>query len=155
MTTAADLEAAKRANAEGLGELRQGDGPRAVRAFTQATAADPTAGPLWRNLAHAHRLTGDDAGERAALERALGLDRTDFAAQLRMAQLLERTGEEIAALQAWTGAIQLAGRLPAIPPAVEAELAVGREYVMRLQQRLESASRGALGSLEAAFDETE
>lgn len=155
MTASPDLETARRANSEGLAALRQGDGPAAVRAFAEATTADPTAGPLWRNLAHAHRLTGDDAGERAALEHALGLDRTDFAAQLRMAQLLERTGDEVAALQAWTGAIQLAERLPAIPPAVEAELAAGRDYVTRLQARLEEASRGALGSLEAAFDETE
>src|SRR5690242_19161803 len=103
-----DPEAARRANAEGLAALQAGDGTAAVRAFTAATAADSGAGPLWRNLAHAHRIAGDAGAERAALERALGIDRTDFAAQLRMAQLLERTGEEIAALKAWSGALALA-----------------------------------------------
>ena len=71
-------------------------------------AADPAAGPLWRNLAHAHRLAGDAEGERAALNQALAIDQRDFAAQLRMAQLHERLGEETQALMTWSGVQQLA-----------------------------------------------
>ncbi|HUQ13425.1 MAG TPA: hypothetical protein VM055_04035, partial [Novosphingobium sp.] len=56
-------EAARRANAEGLAALRAGDGAAATRAFGVATAADPQAGALWRNLAHAHRLTRDAGAE--------------------------------------------------------------------------------------------
>ena len=154
-TQALDADAARHANAEGLAALRTGDGPAAVRAFVAATAADPGAGALWRNLAHAHRLTGEAAGERAALERALGLDRTDFVAQLRLAQLLERSGEELAAFTAWNGALQLAAQLPGITPEVEAELADGRDYVASLHRRLEDASARALDPLAAEFDETE
>ena len=137
-------ETARRANSEGLAALRGGDGAGAVRAFTQATAADPAAGALWRNLAHAHRLLGDPASERAALERALEIDRTDFVAQLRLAQLLEREGEALAALTAWSGTLQLAERLPATPPALMAELAAGRGYVSGLTTRLGAASDRAL-----------
>ena len=150
-----DPESARRANAEGLAALRAGDGAAAARAFTAATAADPAAGPLWRNLAHAHRLRGDAAAEKAALERALGLDRTDFTAQLRMAQLLERSGDEIAALTAWSGALSLAEALPAAPPPLAAELAAGRDFVAALRARLEAASEAALAPLAGGLDETE
>jgi len=150
-----DPESARRANAEGLAALRAGDGAAAARAFTVATAADPAAGPLWRNLAHAHRLRGDAAAEKAALERALGLDRTDFTAQLRMAQLLERSGDEIAALTAWSGALSLAEALPAAPPPLAAELTAGRDFVAALRARLEAASEAALAPLAGSLDETE
>ena len=155
MAARPDPAAARRANADGLAALRGGDGAAAVRAFEAATQADPAAGPLWRNLAHAHRLTDDAAGERAALDRALALDRTDFAAQLRLAQLLEREGEEIAALQAWNGALQLASRMAALPPGLDGELDAGRRYVAALQDRLAAASEAALAPLGAGLDETE
>ena len=155
MTAPADPDTARRANAEGLAALRGGDGAAAIRAFETATEADPAAGPLWRNLAHAHRLAGDAAGERAALDRALALDRTDFAAHLRLAQLLEREGEEIAALQAWNGALQLAARIAKLPPGLDDELDAGRRYVAALQDRLAAASEAALAPLGADLDETE
>jgi aspartate beta-hydroxylase len=150
-----DRQTAQRANAQGLAALRNGDGPGAVEAFATATSLDPAAGPLWRNLAHAHRLSGDVQHERAALERALAIDRTDFAALLRMAQLLERLGDEIAALTAWSGVLQLAQALPAPPQALASELAAGQAYVTGLQDRLETATRQALAPLAASFDETE
>ena len=107
----ADQDTARQANAEGMAALRQGDAAAAIAAFTRATAADSAAGPLWRNLAHAHRLAGDPVGEEQALNQALSLDRTDFIAQLRLAQLLQRLGLETRALLAWAGAQQLAARL--------------------------------------------
>lgn len=151
----ADPQTAQRANAQGLAALRAGDGPAAVEAFVTATEADPLAGPLWRNLAHAHRLCGDANHERAALERALALDRTDFAALLRMAQLLERLGDELAAMTAWSGVLQMAEAMPEPPPPLAAELAEGRHYVAGLRDRLDAASRDALAPLAARLDETE
>ena len=148
-----DPDTARRANAEGLAALRNGDLAAAVRAFAAATAADPGAGPLWRNLAHAHRLGGDTTGERAALTRALEIDRTDFAAQLRMAQLLQRTGEELAALRAWSATIALASQIPQLGAGAAAEVADGQAYVAALQQRVEVAGKEALAGL--ALDETE
>lgn len=150
-----DPDAARRANAEGLGALRTGDSAAAIRAFSAATAADPNAGPLWRNLAHAHRMSGDDAGERAALERAVKIDQTDFAAQLRMAQLLQRRGEELAAMRTWIAVRQLSAGLPSLPPAVLAELEAGDAFVSAMQARLDSASEAALAGLTFRLGETE
>jgi len=147
-------ENASRANAAGLAALRAGDGAGAVAAFAEATMADPGAGALWRNLAHAHRLAGNATEERTALDRALAIDRTDFVAQLRLAQWLEREGESLAALTAWSGALQLADRLPATPPALAAELAAGRSFVAGLSDRLGAASDAALAPLAARLDPT-
>ena len=150
-----DLAKAQEANAHGMAALRARDHAAAVAAFGRATAADPTAIPLWSNLAHAYRLAGDGAGERFALERALSIDRTDFAPQLRMAQLLQRLGEETAALQAWSGAFQLAAQMPALSPAIEAEIAAGRAYCDALQGRIESRLDAAFDAVSGGWDECE
>ena len=147
-------DTARRANTAGLAALRAGDGAAAVAAFAEATAADPGAGALWRNLAHAHRLCGEAGAEHAALDRALNIDRTDFVAQLRLAQLLEREDRPVAALAAWSGALQLAERLPATPPALAAELVAGRGYVAGLTARLGAASDAALKPLVDKLDPT-
>ena len=139
-----DPALARTANSEGMAALRSGDAPAAIAAFMRATAADPAAGPLWRNLAHAHRLAGDDAGERAALDRALALDRTDFTAQLRMAQLHQRRGEEQAALVAWSGVQQLAAQFPGVAPELAQELSAGETYCAALRERLGAAADAAL-----------
>ena len=122
------LERARSANAQGMAALRAGDHAAATAAFHQAIAADPGAGALVRNLAHALRAAGDDAGELATLERALELDRTDFVAQLRKAQNLQRRGREADALTAWSGALQLAQGIEQPAPSLEPELAAGRAF---------------------------
>lgn len=143
------------ANASGMAAIRAGDGAAAVAAFSKATAADPAALPLWRNLAHAHRLTGNDAGERAALDRALALDRLDFGAQLRLAQLLQRRGEEQAALAAWNNVRQLADRQPDLAPQVERELAAGLAYCDDLRARMAVSADRVLAAGAGHWGETE
>lgn len=150
---ALDPEAARRANTSGMEALRAGQVAAAIAAFQDATRADPAAGPLWRNLAHAYRLSGDVAGEQTALEQALALDRTDFVAQLRMAQLLQRIGEETRALLAWTTAQHLAQGLPDLAPAIAAELADGALYCDSLRAKLYAATE-TVRSTAAALDET-
>lgn len=142
------------ANAEGVAALRAGDAQGAVAAFARATAADPAAGSLWRNLAHAHRLAGAAEGERTALNQALAIDRRDFAAQLRLAQLHQRLGEETQALMAWSAVHQLAAALPAPSPDLAAELAAGQTYCDGLRARLAAAADAVLAD-DPARDETE
>jgi aspartate beta-hydroxylase len=149
-----DTEAAGRANSEGMTAIQAGDSAGAIAAFERATTADPAAGPLWRNLAHAYRLGGDDAGEEAALNRALAIDRLDFTAQLRMAQLLQRTGEETRALIAWGGVEQLAAALPQISPSIETELLHGSAYCSGLRAKLGEATK-KIGLPNSQRDETE
>ena len=148
-------ERARSANAQGMAALRAGDHAAAIAAFNEAVAADPAAGALVRNLAHALRSAGDDQGELAALERALDLDRTDFVAQLRKAQNLERTGREADALAAWSGALQLAQGIEQPAPGLEQELAAGRAFVAAMQERLGADADRAYAELEPALDETE
>lgn len=152
--SAPGIETAQAANAAGLAALRAGDASAAIAAFLRATAADPAAGPLWRNLAHARRLAGDAEGERAALNRALAIDRLDFAAQLRLAQLHQRLGEETQALMVWSGVQQLAAQLPVISPELRAELEAGQAYCEGLRARLAEAAEAALAE-DTARDETE
>lgn len=146
---------AQESNAAGMAALRTGDAAAAVTAFTRAAQADPGALPLWINLAHACRLAGDDKAERAALEQALALDRTDFTANLRMAQLLQRLGEETKALVAWGGVQQLAVHMPNLAPQVAAELEAGRAFTEALQARLYERVDNALGKAAPSWDETE
>jgi len=142
------------ANAEGVAALRSGDAAAAVAAFRRATAADPGAGPLWRNLAHGYRLAGDAEGERAALNQALAIDQRDFPARLRLAQLQERLGEETMALVSWSAVQQLAAGLPGISPELAVELEAGERYCEGLRGRLASAAEAAIAG-DAARNETE
>lgn len=147
---------AQQANSEGMAAMRAGDYQAAAQAFARATAADPHALPLWRNLAHAHQLCGNAAGERAALEQALNLDRLDFGSQLRMAQLLQRLGEETAALLAWNGVEQLAAQQPGdFSPQVQAEIDAGLAYCRELQARLAKAADQLIEQGREHWDETE
>ena len=152
--TALDPDTAQRANAAGLAAIRAGDAALAIAAFEQATAADPQAGPLWRNLAHAHRLAGDRTNERAALDRALALDQTDFAAHLRLAQLFQHEGEETRALLAWSVVQQLAAHITQLAPGIASELAAGTAYCDGLRAKL-AAATAAITAPDNGFDETE
>jgi hypothetical protein len=138
-----------------MAALRAGDAPTAILAAREAAEADPEALSLWINLALACRLGGDAPGERAALERALDLDRLDFTAQLRMAQLLQREGEETRALVAWDGVRQLAQHYPGLPEPVRAELAAGEAYCDALRARLAAAARASLAAAQDGLGEAE
>jgi hypothetical protein len=154
---AVDLARAREANARGVSAIRAQDGAAAVAAFSIAVAADSESAALWVNLAHGYRLLADAAGERAALTRALDIDRTDFVAQLRMAQLLQRIGEERAALAAWEVVLHFARSIDDLPPALVAEIALGERYIGELRQRLIDAVKLATEELvagAAAPDET-
>ena len=138
-----------------MAALRAGDAPAAILAAREAAEADSQALSLWINLALACRMGGDTLGERAALEHALDLDRLDFTAQLRMAQLLQRLGEETKALMAWGGVQQLAIQFPDLPAPVRSELAAGEDYCTTLRGRLAEAAHAALAAADGTLNETE
>lgn len=95
-------------NTEGSNRLARGDTAGAAAIFARAAAADPGAPTLWMNLANARRMLGDDDGERAALDRVLAIDATEFAALIRKAQLQQRLGETAQAAITWSGALAVA-----------------------------------------------
>jgi aspartate beta-hydroxylase len=124
------------ANSAGMDALRRGDASSAMQHFRDAVQADPGAIALWLNLATASRSAGEAEAERAALEAALNIDRTDFVAWLRMAQLHTRLNERGSAMAAWPAALQLAGRIDRISADLAEELRQGQDYLASLQAEL-------------------
>ena len=98
------------------------------------------------NLAAAHRLLGDDAGEADALERALSLDRLHFMANLRMAELDQRCGRTAKAAQGWSGVVQMALSMQDRPPGVADALRRGQAFLAQHNDRLARALDEALGA---------
>ena len=142
---ASDDHAAHAANAAGMAAIKRGDFVAAKAAFEQATHADPGAGALWRNLAHACREIGDVTGERVAIDRALGVDRRDIVALLRSAQQYERVGDEARALTEWSNFLQLAAASGEVPASFGPALDHARGYVAQRQQRLAARIDADLG----------
>ncbi|CAM3265773.1 Aspartyl/asparaginy/proline hydroxylase domain-containing protein [Sphingomonas antarctica] len=145
------MTSAREWNDRGVAALNTGRAAEATAAFAQATALDPDAGPLWLNLAKAHRLAANDAGEHAALTRALAIDQLDFMAQVRKAELHQRRGEDADAHQHWSAVVQLGAQMPP-GPALEAVIARAREFVSRRTQSLADAVEAELGPAIADAD---
>lgn len=143
-----------KANSLGMKALHEGAPEQALFYFARAIALDAQAGALWRNLATACRAVGDDAGERDALEGALGCDRTDFMAWLRKAELHERRDEKSLALEAWSGVAQMAGQFDPIPEGLVSAIAHARDYVARFGTQLSEALDRELGGDVAQMAET-
>lgn len=151
----APSKAAVTANKEGLGALQRGEFAAAAAAFGQACAADPASGALLRNLASAHRGTGDELAELDALERALAIDRTDLIAWVRKAELHQRRGEKGPALAAWNGALQLAAPLRPWDSWLKQSLEAGQAFLDSAVGDLDAATSASLAGHKAALDETE
>ncbi|MDO6413294.1 aspartyl/asparaginyl beta-hydroxylase domain-containing protein [Sphingomonas sp. BIUV-7] len=131
-------------NALGMRALVRGRREEAVNLFHRAIAADPRAPDLWMNLAKAKREQGDAAGERAALEGALAIDRRHFMALVRMAELLERIGDEAEAAGHWSGVLAMAEGVEERTPALESMLAHARDRVTASQRDFAAAIDGGL-----------
>jgi aspartyl/asparaginyl beta-hydroxylase (cupin superfamily) len=140
------------ANRRGMEALARRDFASAAAAFADAVAADPQAGPLWRNLAHARRELGDSEGERQALEAALRIDRTDFMAWLRKAELHQRLNEHGEALLAWNGVLQMAARLDPVPPGLVPVLDQARAWIADRTRHIGSTVEAQLADSFAALD---
>lgn len=142
------------ANAHGLAALRAGNPQAAIAFFNEAVAADPTAGSLWRNLAHACRLHGDSAGERAALDGALRVDARDLAALIRLAQWLERAGDRREAMIRWSGVVQLGEGLDSPSPELSDILVHARQYIAKQDAALAEPIRQRLAPRYRTFEQT-
>jgi aspartyl/asparaginyl beta-hydroxylase (cupin superfamily) len=137
---------AAQANRLGMQSLQAGDAHAAVAHFQRACDADADAGELRINLATAHRLLGDDDGERSALEQALDLDRRNLMAVIRLAQLHERRSENAPATRHWSAVLSLGGAIADPSPDFAALLAHAQSFV-------DSHNRELGGSLDAALAE--
>ena len=85
-------------NTAGLQALGRGDARTAAALLARAAAADPASPLLWYNLSTAHSVTGDQAAEAEALDKALDRDPYFDHALLCKGRLLEAQGHRVGAL---------------------------------------------------------
>lgn len=146
---------AGRLNSQGMLALRAGSCADAERLFMAATTHDTSSSALWRNVATARRALGNDDGELQALNAAIDVDRRDFMAWLRKAELHERTGQKAPALLAWSSVLQMAAHTPDVSPDIAAALQKGQAFVAQATLQIAEAVTEELAPLSAAMDETE
>lgn len=137
-------------NSLGLHALRQNDPVRAAELFRSAAERDPAEPSLWMNLAAACRAASDVAGQRAALEQALGIDRLYFPALLRKAELEERDGTPSAGAIAWNAVIQVAKQIPNPSAVVIDAVRHGQDFLERHAQEREHRYDTLFGADRAA-----
>lgn len=146
---------AARLNSAGMQALRSQSFAEAERLFLDAVSHDKAASALWRNVAAARRAQGNDAGELQALEAAIGVDRLDFMAWLRKAELHQRQNAEALALEAWQAVLQIAAQIGEVPPAIGGAIEVGRAFVASAMARITSSVDSEVRQLQMAMNETD
>lgn len=150
-----NLAEAARLNSAGMQALRSQNLAVAEDLFRQAVEQDPGASELWRNVAAARRAQGNDAGELQALDAAIDLNRRDFMAWLRKAELHQRCGEDASALAAWSGVLQLAAQAADLPPDLLQTIEAGKQFVSRATARVSAEVESEIASLRECLNETE
>ncbi len=115
----------------GLGMLAMAGGRSGAAAvfFLRAAAPDPGAAVLWLNHARAARASGDDAGERASLLRAVAIDPLSLLVHVRLAENAERNGESREASERWRAVTAMAQNMAEIPADARPAVEHGREFV--------------------------
>ena len=147
------MQGAQELNDQGMAALAVGRPVDAAMAFAAATELDPHAGPLWLNLAKAHRLANNEDGERAALTRALAIDQLDFMARVRIAELETRAGNDPAAHVHWSAVIQMGPQMPQ-SATVKHLVATGQSFIRERSAELGRAVDDALADDLGAADPT-
>lgn len=146
---------AARLNSAGMQALRSGSFAAAEQLFLQAVAHDPSASALWRNVATARRAQANDDGELQALENAINIDRRDFMAWLRKAELHQRKGEEALAFEAWNGVLQMVAQAGELPTEIAAAVEAGSQFVAKAGARLSAEVEGEIAPLQDHLTECE
>ncbi|WP_136162200.1 aspartyl/asparaginyl beta-hydroxylase domain-containing protein [Sphingomonas flavalba] len=131
-------------NALGIIALGEGDVVAAGHYFERAIATDDKAPELWLNLAKARRLANDNAAEERCLERALAMDQRNFMANVRMAELHERSGDLGRAMFRWSGVLALAEGMERRDAALEKLLDHARSFATGYSERLADILSGRL-----------
>ena len=142
-------------NNRGMQALRAQSFVMAEKLFVQAVELDPAASALWLNVATARRAQANDPGELAALDAAIDVDRRDFMAWLRKAELHQRKEEDASALAAWNAVLQLSAQAGELPLDLSAVVDRGRQFVARAMARVTDAVESEIAALALELDETE
>lgn len=113
-----------------------------------------TAASNWLAEARDANRRGDSAGEAAALDAAIRADRSNIAAQLAMAELQRRLGDDRAALSFYKLALGTAANAPGVPAQLHVGLqraetfaeATERRFAAHLADQLAAAGVTAHGA---------
>lgn len=138
-------------NSRGMRALTDRDFVLARDLFAAAARFDPGEPALWINVATATRALGDEHGEHVALDTVLAIDRRHFTANLRKAELHERSGEGGKAAQFWSGVVQMADAIADAPPGIVDAAARGRAFLTKHSAGLSQALNVALGDRVASL----
>ncbi len=141
-------------NSRGMYALGHDDPAFAKACFTRAADADPGQPALWMNVATACRALADDHSEKASLDKVLDIDRLNFMAQLRMAELHQRKGDQVNAAISWTNVVRMAMQTDPRPPRVEDALIRGQAFLMAHNDRVAAKIDAELGGRLAAMGST-
>ena len=141
-------------NACGMAALADGDHDGALAAFEAATNLDPEHPALRINLATVHRARGDATAEEAALQGALDIDRADFIANLRLAELLMREGQLSRAAIHWSAVVQLANGMTDRPALVVDALRRGNTFLQEHNRDFALALERELGGKAVGLPES-
>jgi len=128
----------------GADALARADASAAVLHFEAACKRQPRERSHWLNLAAAFRNLGEGEKERAALEEALAIDRSDLLALVRMAELHERLGEAMLAAERWSAVLAIAAGIKDPSPEFAEILAHAKRYVAEQQAKLIDAVDSSL-----------
>ena len=139
-------------NAAGGYFQRGGAFARAATLYQHAVALDPTSRVLWLNLATACRSASDTAAESQALERALALEPRYVAALLHKADLLERLGRPMAAVQMFEAALASIAPGEQPPQSLMPAIAHARKVVAENALALEAFLEREIAPIRAAHN---
>ena len=145
---------------DGIAALQRGDGAGAASAFKRLFAAGRGTAQVRLLLAEACRLTGDRAGEAAALDELLAIDPRHIPALLMRGDAHGIAGDLRAATSFYQAALAASNEVSQLPPSLAAQLEraaalvrnAGSDYQAYLERAL--AERGIdAGSTGTRFGE--
>jgi aspartyl/asparaginyl beta-hydroxylase (cupin superfamily) len=109
--------------------FRHGDLATALRAFTRLSEAAPDDPQSWINLALACQGLKDEAGEEAALHKALVADPSHLVALIMRANLLERQGKNHQSASVYGAVASVAPPLEHLEPGLRGAVEHAMRYV--------------------------
>jgi hypothetical protein len=131
MTLPAD--SAQKLISEARDALQRSDGAAAQRLLADL----PEAQMPWLMLAKACNLSGDAAGEEAALQSQLALEPRNLPALLLTGELKARTGDDRAASSFFQAALNSAAQTAVVPQQLHAMLDRAQQFIADAQSRFE------------------
>src|ERR1700749_4428 len=139
----------------GQHQLYRGDAMGALPLLHRAAEANPKDPAVFLNLSFAYRALGNSDQELAALQGALAIDAYFFPALLAKGAVLEKTGKNRQAADAYKNALLIAPPEDQLPEAVKTAMARARKAIADNRAELDKFLSDRFGSKRAAHNAQE